>query len=126
MAKKNYYNLYMEKSRGIRMDYITFIRNRITDLRMKKGISEYQMSYDLGHNRTYMHGISSGKALPSLKEFLAICDYFRITPSQFFDCDDDNPSLTEEILVELKSLNDSDRTLLLDVIKRFRKVSEEN
>ena len=28
-----------------------FIRNRITELRLRKGVSEYQMSYDLGHSR---------------------------------------------------------------------------
>ena len=28
--------------------YEEFVRNRITQLRIKKGVSEYQMSYDLG------------------------------------------------------------------------------
>ena len=32
-----------------------FIRNRITELRVKKGISEYQLSYDLGHSKNYIH-----------------------------------------------------------------------
>ena len=30
-----------------------FIRDRITQLRLRKGVSEYQMSYDLGHSRGY-------------------------------------------------------------------------
>lgn len=30
-----------------------FIRNRITELRLKKGVSEYQMSMELGQNRSY-------------------------------------------------------------------------
>ena len=41
-----------------------FIRERITQLRIKKGVSEYQMSYDLGHSRGYIYNISSGKVLP--------------------------------------------------------------
>ena len=41
-----------------------FIRDRITQLRLRKGVSEYQMSYDLGHSRGYVYNISSGKALP--------------------------------------------------------------
>ena len=61
-----------------------FIRERIPQLRLLKGVSEYQMSYDLGHSRGYVYNISSGKALPPMKEFLAICDYFEITPQQFF------------------------------------------
>lgn len=28
-----------------------FIRNRITELRVKKGVSEYQLSYDLGWHK---------------------------------------------------------------------------
>ena len=57
-----------------------FVRNRITQLRLQKGVSEYQMSYDLGHSRGYIYNISSGKSLPPLSELFAICDYFGITP----------------------------------------------
>ena len=31
----------------------TYIRNRITELRLKKGVSEYQMSVDLGGSSSY-------------------------------------------------------------------------
>ena len=41
-----------------------FVRERITQLRMQKGVSEYKMSYDLGHSRGYINNISSGKSLP--------------------------------------------------------------
>ena len=49
--------------------YEEFVRERITQLRLKKGVSEYKMSYDLGHTRGYVYNISSGKALPPIKEF---------------------------------------------------------
>ena len=39
-----------------------FIRDRITQLRIQKGVSEYKMSYDLGHSRSYIYNISSGKS----------------------------------------------------------------
>ena len=61
----------------------SFVRERITQLRMAKGISEYQMSYDLGHSRGYINNITSGKSLPSLTELFAICDYFEITLPNF-------------------------------------------
>ena len=41
------------------MDYEEFVRKRITDLRVRKGVSEYQLSYDLGHSRSYIYNISS-------------------------------------------------------------------
>ena len=52
---------------------------------MSKGVSEYKMSYALGHSRGYINNISSGKSLPPMSEFLAICEYFGITPKEFFD-----------------------------------------
>ena len=98
-----------------------FIRNRITQLRLKKGVSEYQMSYDLGHSRGYVYNISSGKSLPPLKEFLAICDYFEITPQQFFDTTIQHPELIQKALDGMKELEESDILMLLGIINRLRK-----
>ena len=61
----------------------SFIRNRITELRMQNGVSEYKMSLDMGHSKSYIQSISSGKALPSLSEFLYICEYLHVTPKEF-------------------------------------------
>ncbi len=97
-----------------------FIRERITQLRMKKGVSEYQMSYDLGHSRGYVYNISSGKALPPLKEFLAICDYFEITPQQFFDESTDTPELIQKAIDGMRQLNESDLLMLLGLINRLK------
>ena len=88
--------------------YEEFVRDRITQLRLKKGVSEYQMSYDLGHSRGYIYNISSGKALPPLKEFFAICDYFQITPQQFFDDSIENPELIQKALDGIKQLDEID------------------
>ena len=96
-----------------------FIRERITQLRIKKGISEYQMSYDLGHSRGYIYNISSGKALPPMKEFLAICDHFEITPQQFFDTSSQSPELIQKALDGMKQLSESDMLMLLGIINRL-------
>lgn len=96
-----------------------YVRNKITQLRLHKGVSEYQMSYELGHSRGYINNISSGKSLPSLSEFFSICDYFGITPSQFFDVEHNNPMLVSKAIDELKTLNDDDLLLVLTVIKRL-------
>ena len=85
-----------------------FVRNRITQLRLNKGISEYKLSYDLGHSRGYINNISSGKSLPSMSEFFSICDYFEISPIEFFDTKHSNPELLTKAIEELKSLNDED------------------
>lgn len=60
-----------------------FIRNRITELRVKKGVSEYQLSYDLGHSKNYIHNIVTGYSQPSVKELLYLIDTLGITPRLF-------------------------------------------
>ena len=42
------------------------------------------MSLDLGKSGSYMRSISIGKALPSMHEFLRICEYLGVTPQEFF------------------------------------------
>lgn len=101
--------------------YEDFVRERITQLRIKKGISEYQMSYDLGHSRGYVYNISSGKALPPLKEFFAICDYFDITPKQFFDDGTQNPELIQKAVEGMRQLDENDLLMLLGFINRMLK-----
>lgn len=84
--------------------YENFVRDRITQLRIQKGVSEYQMGYDLGHSRGYIYNISSGKSLPPMTEFFAICDYFSITPAEFFDDGVSNPELIKKSLGGLKAV----------------------
>lgn len=103
------------------MDYAEFIRNRITQLRIAKNISEYQMSLDLGHSKSYIQGISSGRALPSMNEFISICEYFHITPTDFFNNDVENPIMIQKLLNAVNGLPDSDIELLLKISEKFRK-----
>ena len=95
---------------------INFVRERITQLRMAKGISEYQMSYDLGHSRGYINNISSGKSLPSLTELFAICYYFQITPAEFFDPSMGNPTLKKHVVSGLDLLSERDLQLIQSII----------
>ncbi|MBQ8814136.1 MAG: helix-turn-helix transcriptional regulator [Lachnospiraceae bacterium] len=96
-----------------------FIRNRITKLRTQKGISEYKMSLDLGHSRSYMQGISSGRILPSLSEFLYICDYFGITPRDFFDDSIEDPVLLQTVYEKIKELEEDDLIAILGLLNRM-------
>ena len=96
-----------------------FVRERITQLRLQKDVSEYKMSYDLGHSRGYINNISSGKTLPSMTEFFAICDYFGISPVEFFDTKTANPKLSRSVLDALEKLDERDLALTLANIKRL-------
>lgn len=99
----------------------TFIRERITELRLKKGVSEYKMSLDMGHSKSYIQNISSGKSVPSLPEFLYMCDYFGITPKAFFDTDTQEPILIHSLLEEVNHMSSNDLELLISIAKRLNK-----
>lgn len=103
------------------MDNAKYVRDRITQLRMQKGVSEYQMSYDLGHSKGYINNISSGKSLPSLNEFFMICEYFDISPSDFFDDRLRYPELINKSVKGLNLLDDSDILMILGFINRLGK-----
>lgn len=100
------------------MDY-EYVKQRITELRIKKGVSEYQMSLDLGHSRSYIQNISSGRSKPSIDEFLYICEYLQVTPSDFFDATQVHPILVQKALDGMKQLSDKDILLLLSMIDRL-------
>ena len=100
---------------------IEFVRRRITQLRLQKGVSEYKMSYDLGHSRGYVNNISSGKTLPSMTEFLTICDYFDISPMEFFNTELENPKLLRQTTQELAKLSEDDLRLVLMNVTRLLK-----
>lgn len=79
------------------------------------------MSLDLGQSRNYIQGISSGKALPSMTQFLNICDYFDITPMQFFDGATLYPQLVRMAMEGMKLLDENDMLLLINLIHRLQK-----
>ena len=98
-----------------------FIRNRITELRIQKNISERSMSIDLGHSPSYIHSIVSGKALPSMAEFLYICEYFNISPKEFFDEGAKNPALLQDIIADLNELDQKQIRNIHEIIKGLKK-----
>ena len=56
--------------------YEAFVRNRITELREQKGVSEHRMSLELGKSGSYIRSITNGISMPSLRELFNIMEYF--------------------------------------------------
>lgn len=97
----------------------TFIGNRITELRLQKDISERELSISLGKGDNYINSITSGRSLPRMDSFLDICDYFEITPFEFFYPSADDPITLKAIyneLIRLSNNNLSDFLLILKTI----------
>ena len=98
-----------------------YIRERITALRLKKDVSEYKMSLDLGHSKSYVQSITSGRALPSWPEFFSICEYFGVTPRDVFDDQAVHPELLGRAIAGCKNLDESDLRLVVNQIERLLK-----
>lgn len=96
-----------------------FVRNRISELRIKKGVSEYRMSTDLGHSKSYIQSISSGKAMPSFSEFLYICEYLSVEPKTFFETDSEEPLLINKLNTIAKKLPFDDLAALVNIAERL-------
>ena len=96
-----------------------FVRNRISELRTKKGVSEQKMSLDLGHSKSYIQSISSGKALPSFSEFLYIRDYLGVTPKEFFDADTKEPQSVCKLTELAKNMTTDDLVALITMAERL-------
>lgn len=97
-----------------------FIRNRISSLRQEKQISERKMSLDLGHSTSYIRSITSGRALPSMSEFLYICEYLGVTPMEFFNEERKTTLTKQEAIEHIYSMSDEDIRLLIGFIERMK------
>lgn len=97
-----------------------FIRRRITELRTQKGVSEYKMSMDLGHNKSYLAHISAGRTLPSLPELFYICEYLEVSLSDFFDESTAYPILVQQAVTMLKELTEDDLLAMISLMKRLQ------
>lgn len=56
---------------------------------------------------------------PPMKEFFAICEYFELTPQQFFDEGTQNPELIQKAINGMKQLDEKDMLMLLGFINRM-------
>ena len=90
---------------------------RLAQLREKKGVSARDMSLSIGQNPGYINNIESGKSMPSLSGIFYICEYLGITPSEFFDVDSKNPTRLNDVIKDLKRLNDKQLETIAALIK---------
>ena len=95
-------------------NYEKLLRERITQLRLQKGVSEHGMSLKLGKSGSYIRSISNGTALPSIRELFNIIDYFDMTPAEFFDSLEQDDSPRARLRNQIARLNEEDveKTLL--------------
>lgn len=101
--------------------YETFFCERLAQLRLEKGVSAREMSLSLGQSESYINRIENNQMLPSLTVFFYICEYFQITPKEFFENDPEIDLEYIELARNLKQLPTEERKhialLVMDIIK---------
>lgn len=101
------------------MDYIEWFYKRITELRIQKGVSARDMSLSLGQSESYINKIENKRTLPSFTGFIYICEYFDITPQEFFNINSSAPQKTKEIMQEIEKLSPIQAEHIYQVIKNL-------
>ena len=103
-------------------EYLRQFYERLTALRMQKNVSAREMSLALGQSESYINKIENRHTLPSFPVFLYICDYFDITPVDFFRTDQDNPRPLRDLINDLEKLTpeqvDHVRHIVKDILKK--------
>ena len=99
------------------MDYIEWFYRRLTELRIEKGVSARDMSLSLGQSESYINKIENKRTLPSFSGFLYICEYFGLTPSEFFDDRAASPNKTKALVRELEKLTPAQTEHILQIVR---------
>lgn len=81
-----------------------FFCDRLVELRLKKGVSARDMSLSIGQSESYINRIENHKMLPSLSMFFYICEYFKITPQEFFVTEKSKKSDSMQLLNDIEKL----------------------
>ena len=93
---------------------------RLSKLRINKGVSARDMSLSIGQSAGYINNIENGVNLPSMTVFFYICEYLDISPMDFFDMDSTNPTKSSELLKVSKGLDNAQIDMLINLAKGLK------
>lgn len=101
-----------------------FFSKRVFALRTDKGVSARDMSLSLGMSENYINQIENGRALPSMQNFFFICDYFKITPQDFFDGEKSIPIAQNELITLTSGLQNTQIESLKEIARGFQALNK--
>lgn len=101
---------------GLMVMYAKKFSERLTKLRIQKGVSAREMSLCLGQNPGYINSIESGRNMPSLNSFFYICEYLELTPEDFFNYAVVSPSRLNELMQKVKRLDAHQLDILIELV----------
>lgn len=100
--------------------YESLFYDRLTQLRMEKGVSAREMSLAIGQSAGYINSLENRNAFPSMRVFFYICEFLGVTPSEFFDAGILHPLDTADIIHDLNELDEHEREGIKVIIKAMK------
>ena len=93
---------------------------RLSALRINKGVSARDMSLSIGQSPGYINNIENGINYPSMQVFFYICDFLGITPKEFFDIDTVNPTKVSELIDATRGLSNEQLSNLISLARGLK------
>ena len=103
-----------------------FFRDRLRFFRNQKKISAREMSLALGQNETFINKIETGRSSTTISSFLNICDYLRVSPSDFFNTEiKSSAEDAQEMMRLFRSLSPRQSKYMLELLRDLAECAEE-
>lgn len=96
------------------------IGEKLRQIRQIHGISARKLAEEIKVDPSTISKIENGQALPSIELLFKICEYFKISPAEFFDNISAEMTLElQELILFAKKLTREDLKLLKQLAKRL-------
>lgn len=97
--------------------YEDLFYKRLAELRVNKGVSARDMSLSIGQSAGYINALENRNGFPSMQVFFYICEYLGVTPAEFFEDGNRYPDEYQEILSDLKRLDQASLQNVKAIVK---------
>jgi transcriptional regulator with XRE-family HTH domain len=77
-------HVYKKKKEVLNMAGTDFKRSKITELREKLGMTQYEFAKQIGTSRQRVHQWEEGICMPQVEAISKICKAFNVAPEYFF------------------------------------------
>lgn len=69
--------------------------------------------------QNYINNIENKKSLPAMQSFFYICEYLGVTPKEFFDDENTDPTALREFIQEAQRLDAKSMEYILGIMKEL-------
>ena len=91
-------------------------RERISQILAQRNLAEARVSIMLGHSKSYLNNITSGRSSMLVEDFLVFCDCTGISPLEFFHTEGTLDEVIQKVEQDFSGLDAHYKLLLSSLI----------